>query len=286
MRFVESGSKIHRPTAGKTTLYATAAQYRQEPARGLFDQMIVLKKGVIGQRASLRSTLSLTAALRGALMKNVPQPVPEYVSGHAPGSTREEPVPSNSPHVAFAPLADVGFPYSTGDLKGIAVLLPGSFTKEQRETCWRAVDCIERLTTPWGFWDVIMADAEEHRRALLPETWTRPAAVWSTVTPFVFDRYPKDPYGPEAEETVRQAFARVGLPAPCEIGLHYNPWHTGVPKASAFPPAQPRPGKPQRYHCHVRVRFERPVAGPVIAGAGRFYGYGLFRQLVANGDPR
>jgi CRISPR-associated protein Csb2 len=132
---------------------------------------------------------------------------------------------------------------------------------------------------PWGSWEVTVADAEESRRALLPETWARPHDIWSTVTPFVFDRYPKETYGEEAERIVREAFVRVGLPEPEEIDLHYNPWHSAVPKASLFPAAAARPGKPQRYHCHVRAQWAGPILGPVVAGAGRYYGYGLFRPL-------
>jgi CRISPR-associated protein Csb2 len=134
----------------------------------------------------------------------------------------------------------------------------------------------------FGPYAVSLADAEE-RHALEAETWTRPHTVWSTVTPFVFDRFPKDPFGEEAEEVVRVAFGRIGLPAPCEIDLHYNPWHLGVPKAALFPAAPARAGKPQRYHCHVRVRFEESVAGPMAAGAGRYYGYGFFAPLDESG---
>jgi CRISPR-associated protein Csb2 len=247
--------------------------------------MIVMQR-VAGQPASLRSTLTVTNALRGAILKHAPQPVPEYISGHAPGSTFEKPIPSASPHIALVPLANVGFRHSDGDLLGVAVVLPQALTREERVACWRTVDSIEKLTMPWGRWDVAIADAEETRHALLPETWTRAARVWSTVTPFVFDRYPKDPYGDEAEETVREAFNRIGLPKPAELHLHYNPWLIGVPKAPAFPPAPARPGKPQRYHCHVLARFDHPVAGPVIAGAGRFYGYGLFRQMAQDWNHR
>ncbi|SPF56365.1 conserved hypothetical protein [Candidatus Sulfopaludibacter sp. SbA4] len=135
-----------------------------------------------------------------------------------------------------------------------------------------------------GWWEVSVADAEERRRALRPDTWTGARAVWATVTPFVFDRFPKDPYGEEAARIVREALTRVGLPEPREIDLHYNAWQIGVPKASMFPAAPARPDKPQRYHCHVRVRFESAVAGPVIAGAGRYYGYGLFRGLFDGED--
>jgi CRISPR-associated protein Csb2 len=245
--------------------------------------MIVLRRDV-GPRASLRSALSITTALRGAILAHAPEPIPEYLSGHAPESTPDRPVRSERPHIAVVPLPFVGAPHATGDVIGAAVLLPNNLTREERDICWRATSSVEELKMPWGWWGVSVADAEERRRALRPGTWTRPHTVWSTVTPFVFDRFPKDPYGEEAERIVREAFTRVGLPEPCEIDLHYNAWHIGVPKASVFPSAAARPGKPQRYHCHVRVRFESAVAGPVIAGAGRYYGYGLFRALFDGED--
>lgn len=283
--FEESGSKIHRPSAGRSTLYAASRNVAVDPVPSLFDRMIVLRRDR-GQRASLRSTLSVMASLRGAILKYSPQPPPEYISGHTPGSTPGAPVRSERPHIALVPLPFVSAPHASGDLMGAAVLLPNTLTHEEREICWRAVEAVEKLDMPWGWWDVSVADAEEERSALQPRTWSGAHAVWSTVTPFVFDRYPKDPYGDEAERTLREALKRVGLPDPCEVELHYNPWHLGVPKSSAFPPAPARPGKPQRYHCHVRVRFDGPVSGPLIAGAGRYYGYGLFRALHGEGDKR
>jgi CRISPR-associated protein Csb2 len=282
-RFEESGSKVHRPSSGRTTLYSSKKSSRQQPARSIFDRMIILRRDV-GPRASLRSALSVMTALRGAILAHAPQPVPEYISGHAPESTPDRPMRSERPHLAVIPLPFVGAPHAAGDLIGAAVLLPNNLTREERDICWRAASSVDELKMPWGWWGVSLADAEESRHALRPATWACPHTVWSTVTPFVFDRFPKDPYGEEAQRIVRDAFARVGLPEPRGIDLHYNPWHLGVPKASAFPSAAARPGKPQRYHCHVRVRFAGKVAGPVIAGAGRYYGYGLFRALFDGED--
>ncbi len=274
--FRQTPEKIFRPTAGESCLYSRQKLETEPPPRGLFDQMIVIRR-FQGPRTSLRSALSLTTALRGAVQVHSPQPVPEYISGHASGSTQEKPVRSEYPHLAFVPLPVVDFPYAAGEVMGLAVLLPAALRREERAICWAAVGEVQSLTTPWGRWEVELADAEERRKALREKTWTATSKLWSTVTPFVFDRFPKDPYGSEAEGVVRDAFERSGLPAPVAIDLHYNPWHTGVPKASVFPPAPARPGKPQRYHCHVRVEFDRRVAGPMIAGAGRYYGYGLFR---------
>ncbi len=284
-RFERDPSKLNRPDFGRSTRYSVGSEPAAEVAESVFGQMIVLRRDQ-GPRASLRSTLSILGALRGAIQKLAPDPVPEYLSGHAPESTPGNPVRSERVHVALAPLPFIGDPHATGDLLGVAALLPGSLSQNERALCWSVIGSIEELRMPWGRWRVSIADAEERRKALLAETWTRPHTIWSTVTPFVFDRFPKDPYGEEAEQVVRAAFTRVGLPEPREIDLHYNAWHVGVPRASLFPPAASRPGKPQRYHCHVWARFERPAAGPVVAGAGRYYGYGLFAPLFETGERR
>ena len=284
-RFERNPSKIHRPSLGETALYGIITDTTTGTMQGLFDRMIVLRRDG-GPRASLRSTCSITSALRGAIMTFVPQPPPEFLSGHAPGSTRENPVRSEQSHVALVPLPFVDYEHATGDVLGMAALLPKTLTHEEQDLCWSVLSRIKQLRMPWGEWQVSLTDAEERRRALRPESWTRPHNVWSTVTPFVFDRYPKDPYGAEAEQVVRDAFTRAGFPEPIEIDLHYNPWHTGVPRASAFPAAQARPGKPQRYHCHVWARFQQPIRGPVVTGAGRYYGYGFFRALYERREAK
>lgn len=278
-RFRKDPNKTNRPSRGKTTLYGPPARTDREIPHGVFERMIVLRREA-GPRASLRSTLSVVSSFRSAILKLAPQPVAEYLSGHAPESTPENPVRSERPHVSLVALPFAGVPHASGDLMGVAALLPRTLTSTEREICWSVVSKIENLQMPWGRWQVSMVDAEESRHTLLPNTWSRPHRVWSTLTPFVFDRYPKDPYGRDAQRIVREAFVRVGLPQPQQVNLHYNPWHSAVPKSSAFPAAAARPGKPQRYHCHVWARWTEPILGPVVAGAGRYYGYGLFRPLL------
>ncbi len=258
--FKKDPDKINRPSRGRTTLYSSPTRRARDTPQAVFRQMIVLRREA-GPRGSLRSALSMVNSLRGAVLKLAPQPVPEYLSGHAPESTPEKPVPSECPHVSLVPLPFVGTPYATGDLMGVAALLPRTLTNAEREICWGVVSKIQRLQMPWGRWEVAVADAEESRLALLTDTWCRPYHVWATVTPFVFDRYPKNPYGEEAERIVREAFVRIGLPEPHEVDLHCNPWHSAVPKASDFRAAAARPGKPQRYHCHVRARWPNQFWG-------------------------
>lgn len=281
-RFQKDGSKVFRPNTGQTVLYAEAAEPTAGAVQSVFGPMIVLRRDH-GTRASLRSSLSVTAALRGAMMSRALKPFPEYLSGHAPESTPDHPVRSEKLHIALVPLANVSELHATGDLLGVAAVLPRSLTREEQATCWEIFEGIGELQMPWGNWLVSVTDAEERSKGLRQKKWAGRGKIWSTVTPFVFDRYPKDPFGAEAEHTVRDAFQRVGLPEPVEVDLHYNPWHTGAFKASAYPPVPARPGKPQRYHCHVWARFEENIQGPVLAGAGRYYGYGLFLPLHSQG---
>lgn len=280
-RFAQNPSKVHRPPAGRSVLYRRMEHDKQNgAAQGVFGELIVLRK-VRGPSLSLVSALSLTTLLRKAVMKHGPQPPPPFLSGHV--SSEPESPPAREPHVAYAALAMTGSRYSEGECLGVALVLPRGLDDGEREACWVAAGRVQRLESEhWGRWEVELGDTEDPRVTLRPWTWTRESTVWSTVTPLVFDRYPKEPFGAEAEEIVRQSMTRAGLPEPSELDLHYNPWHLGVPKASRFPAAS-RAGRPPRYHCHVRVRFAVRVRGPVLAGAGRFYGYGLFRPHPEEG---
>jgi CRISPR-associated protein Csb2 len=57
----------------------------------------------------------------------------------------------------------------------------------------------------------------------------------------------------------------------------------GGDKARQFPPFET--GKPpiQRVLVHATLTFEQPVEGPVLLGAGRYFGLGLFRPLRDHG---
>jgi CRISPR-associated protein Csb2 len=93
------------------------------------------------------------------------------------------------------------------------------------------------------------------------------------------DRYPKkDPYGEEAVAIIRAACQRIGLPIPTAVTVTAVSRLLAVPVASEFP-VRALPGKPRRLHVHVQLEFQEAVVGPILLGAGRYYGYGLFRPL-------
>ncbi len=100
--------------------------------------------------------------------------------------------------------------------------------------------------------------------------------TWSTVTPVILPRH--EGYAPaEADEQVKLAFEQAGysrdLLRDADLSWRRVGFLAGTDLASRYLPPEKLMHKP-RYH--VRVRFPHPISGPVVVGAGRFRGFGLF----------
>lgn len=251
----------------------------------VFDHNLIILRRVVGQSLPLESTLALTEALRGAVMQAVPQPPPEWVSGHRADGSRSE-----QDHLAFAPLPYVGHEHADGHLLGIALVVPRHIANSEAARCFApllAPDEMEgsrltRLTMGRvGEWEVALEEREQPPVALRIETWTRPGKRWATVTPIVLDRYPKAKdeveARKEAQAAVIAACARIGLPRPVDVLLMPMSLFIGSPLAGQFPPLPSKFGKTRRLHTHALITFAEPVRGPVLLGAGRYRGYGLCR---------
>lgn len=162
-----------------------------------------------------------------------------------------------------------------------------------------------------GIWQLRKRDPFETRQTLAPETWTAfpdGATVWASVTPVVLDKFPKadrsDPkqrvaWEQEVRAILAAACARIGLPNPIHIDIDTTCWHQGIPRAvtkrrrlrgstgqssshaslgEGFPDYPPKDTNAPRPQVHVFLQFAEPVVGPVLLGAGRYRGYGLFKS--------
>jgi CRISPR-associated protein Csb2 len=281
VRFEHNPVKINRPGPGRTALYSGAIrQSTAQPKHSVFQEMIIFRR-VRGEGMPLNGTYQLLAAMRGAMMSHAPQPCPEVISGHAPESTAERPIRSQRTHIALAPLAFVGSRHASGQILGIGALLPCGLEDSERDASLRALMSVKKLRMATaGVWEIEPASSELVQQNLRRRPWIRESRVWATITPFVFDRFPKDKYGRAAQDIVYQACERAGLPRPESVAIIPVSPHAGVPPSSRFAPAPARPGKPARYHQHLILSFAELVAGPVALGAGRYYGYGFCRPLV------
>lgn len=276
-----------RPEPGLWQGYAPPAQaVEPEPLGSIFDPRLLVL-ALSGRRLPLPATLKLTEALRGALLKACPQPIPEWVSGHdAAGHA------SSQPHVAFLPLPFVGSEHADGRLMGVALALPRALPPEEAA----------RVLEPWlrdefgqpcplrlfdGQWLECGAELEMRERPpanLRMENWTGPARRWASITPLVLDRHFDGPdKWEQAAESVKTACERAGLPRPVEVLLHPVSLIEGVPKSNEFPWIKRKKDGGRMHHVHAVIVFGEAVQGPVLVGAGRFRGYGLCHPLLQGG---
>lgn len=271
------------------------------------EEWIVLRQ-VAGPRLSVTLTAEVTQAVRAALMSYAKDPLPEVLSGHREGGE-----PSERPHLAAVGLPFVGSPHATGAILGVALVLPRDIAPSDRRALLAAV----------GGWEaearVRLGDAEvetppievrlggrgviELERVvwgapplinLRPATWCRPARTWVSATPVALDRNPGNLHAREpdaaraayesAAETIATGCERIGLPRPTRVEIVPSVPMLGVVKARAFPPFPSDPRKAQRVKVHAVLEFDQPVQGPVLVGAGRYYGLGLFRPVDASGE--
>jgi CRISPR-associated protein Csb2 len=137
------------------------------------------------------------------------------------------------------------------------------------------------------------------RKTMRRDYWCRPARRWLSVTPVALDRFPgnlRSPYGEtreraetEAEAGIAQACVNAGLaerPEDVAVTVRLDAPLVGVPVSPGGqrgPGQRPYPGYKTgsqgtpRACVHAEIEFLRgPVQGPVLIGAGRFLGYGLF----------
>jgi CRISPR-associated protein Csb2 len=293
-----------RPSTSTTCAYSSTSPAPSSPVRTIHapaatpfaPDLLILSK-LDGPALGLEATPQLTTALRGTLLKtcaSTSAPLPEWLTGHAPDGK-----PTTHPHIALLPLAFAGDTHADGHLLGLAIAFPRDLTPRERgrtlapflytpaPAATIAAPAIITLTLGrLGVWTLAAEtrDASLRPRALRTDTWCGPATDWASVTPVVLERHLKtkctDPAARFEEITLAIAASceRAGLPPLVNIDADKNAFLSGVPRSkpdkSGFPLLYP-----DRQQIHVRLRFAEPIEGPVLLGAGRFRGYGLFKPI-------
>lgn len=277
---------------------------RDEDARHFGAEAWIVLRRVGGPALPLTRAVEVAAAVRGALMRHADQPAPEIISGHG-----EDGAPSRRPHLAILPLPHVGHRHADGAIRGVALLLPRGLEPQEQRPVLRALGRWEiqarqesgeaaddAPTLHIGLRDDVVLEVQRHvwgdpaLAALRAATWCHAAMEWLSVTPVALDRNPGDLTHVDpavrqgafraAAETIAQACRNVGLPLPREVTILPSGTWAGGAKATRFPAFPPEPGKTRRVRVHARLRFAEQVEGPVILGAGRYQGLGLFRPVL------
>jgi CRISPR-associated protein Csb2 len=94
----------------------------------------------------------------------------------------------------------------------------------------------------------------------------------------LLDRFPKSGRH-SAEAILTRGCEYVGLPRPVEVVAdRFSPLY-GVEPSFRFVIRRHRALPKARLYTHVSLTFAEPVRGPVLLGAGRYFGLGLCRPL-------
>lgn len=258
-----------RPQPGAQKRYRRLDGPKIAPtATSCFGEMIVLQR-MTGIGLPLEAALTLTAATRRALLELAIQ------NGLGCGLLNGH---EQHPHCAFVPLPFAGYEHADGRLQGVGILLPRAVSLQDRWKVLRVSALLEKinLRDALSLWTVERARFDASQKALRPSVWEGPSMSWSTVTPILLDRFPKKSLS--VEEILMSACERVGLPAPVDIA--HQPYSTlsGVPPVPAFRLVRSKDEKP-RWGVHATLRFDVPVRGPVVLGAGRYFGLGLMKPM-------
>ena len=301
------------PSAAPTCRYGRP---QVEPAEGLMgpgEEWVVLE--AVGMVPVLRAFPMVGKAMRDAAMSHaeaagkpssghdpsgpdspaVASPltaVHKTISGHDPSGG-----PLEEPHLAVLPMANVGWGrYSDGELLGVALVLPraSAYGTPERRQLRHAVSRF--LDQKYGrgvlrlgrFGTVSLKRSAGGKKSLLPDRYTGVDRTWASVTPVILDKHPKKRHA--AEDIVAEGCVRAGLPRPSSVTISRHSSVPGAPPAFVNKNARvswlpPKPGMfDNRFVCHAVLTFESDVRGPVLVGAGRYYGMGLFlpsREIVA-----
>ncbi|MEX1027988.1 MAG: type I-U CRISPR-associated protein Csb2 [Candidatus Paceibacterota bacterium] len=254
-----------------------------------------------GRALPIHACLALTTSVRNALLSACDDPIPEILSGHQQDSS-----PLDRPHVAFLPLPNVGFRYSDNELHGFAVVMPHHTSDADRR---RIAQALARVRNVWSYggspksseaalafnWQVKPVTAEERLKTLQPERYLRASKYWATAAPMVFGHYLRKLDESRTFKIVGDSCEAIGLPRPSNVRVSPTAMVRGVPQSYVFPslssngkpvwsryrngrytvPHRLPDGSTVRMRYHVALEFPQAVRGPVVIGAGRYFGLGL-----------
>lgn len=294
--FGNGGSTWQRPTTARWQPYEQVSRQNIVDC-GEFDSRLLVLRRTGGSVLTLSSSPALVAALRGLLIAAADsEPVAKrLISGHeADGSMLRD------AHLAILPLGFVSAPlpgeargYGDGRLMGIGLALPRGLAAAAEQLllqtiagAFRQGGARERTLQlgAAGTFNLALDPLDTPPLSLRAETWSNQSCVWASVTPLALDRSPPRRHADVdgwAREQIIDACDRQGLGKPEEVAVSGFAVWKGAPTAREFPILSRKDGT-RRWHTHALIRFPQPIAGPLLLGAGRYRGYGLFRPMSGN----
>ena len=240
--------------------YRNPATERPLTDRGQVVVWLRVEPAVSGRRVA-----DMTELFKKALLAKY-----QFIYGEPPAALHGHGV-NGKGHDALArylALPDVGFKWSRGLIHGLALWMPPGSALLDRRRARDAAFSIRNLTGRGINVSVVCQDSEIHPRATHPSRWEQESRVWATAVPAIHERWRS-----LSLTNLAVWCAHAGLPEPVDYRSARTPL---VPGGIDLAPSEVhRPGRPVRPYSHFEIRFEEPIPGPVVFGAGRQRGFGL-----------
>lgn len=256
----------------------------------VFSSDWIIFERVGGSRPVSSRSTDLARALRGAILEQRGEiSLPFALSGHSEGAA------TGQPHVAFVSLPFVEHDHADGAILGCAIVIPRDLSVNERETLFRLVakwelersDSRGSLILAGGTllpYAVRRVDVPA-KISLSPERWCRSTKRFITATPIALDKNPGNLRSNQdgtamkaalnAQLAISDACLRVVGVRPVSVEISLAPILSGSQHVRQFLPWPGRPGRTPRVRVHADIRFEQNVRGPLLIGAGRYFGLGL-----------
>lgn len=287
---LERGFKAgQRPAPGAS--HPSAPTASPVPAASVFGTDWIVFAHAEGWRPDAVAAALLGKTLLKAVQSGyAPHAAPAWISGH-----EADGAPLAAPHLAALPLLDAGWTWSQGRLMGIALALPRALENRaaaEEDGLFQALARINRngpdslqiaLHLPGGRQWRLQREAMPNAKSLRPDRYAATARIWASVTPIALDRHPKAEG--DVAASIKAACQRIGLPEPLRVIAGQHAAIRGAPSTRPGAAAPDWTGwrlpaaLTGRRLTHAVIEFEKPVAGPVLLGAGRFVGLGLCLPL-------
>ena len=247
------GVRLHRPRE-KRLLYSSK---RTLPAvTGEFSQLITV--GLKGAGLAGTRGPAVSRAFRSSLMSVMQDPIPSVVSGH-----EEDGSCLKGSHIGFHPLLFSKAQHADGHLMGVGVLFPSGISHADRFKVLEGLQKLEKIKTRWGEYEVKQFDPSW---SLLASRYTDVSTKWSTVTPIELPCFPRK--NRPAHKIVSDCCEQSGYPKPEKVMVSSKSFLSGTYSGKEYE-------QKRGMLLHASIQWDRPVAGPISIGRGRYLGFGL-----------
>ena len=184
--------------------------------------------------------------------------------------------PENSSHFYFLPIPSVGHPHADGFIRRVMICWDPMSIGDVKENDLREVLQDEMLISEEGRKEALL----RYSRSKFFKRFVDLGLDWESVSPVVLHgydyRHGKFSYR-KCQLLILQAFKKAGYSPEFveEIFFQKGPFVPGTLHVVRYFVPRHLRNSPM---YHVRIRFKKPVRGPVVVGRGRFYGLGLLSR--------